>query len=81
MKVLEAAELLVEILKKCSLKGSTIALMPPRPYTVTMAQGYKLHLTILKSDREVFSCIESVVKEHGLSYFEDRRGLMIYRER
>jgi hypothetical protein len=81
MKVLEATELLVEILKKCSLKGSTIALMPPRPYTVSMAQGYKLHLTILKSDREAFSCIESVVKEHGLSYFEDRRGLMIYRER
>ena len=81
MKVLEAAELLVEILKKCNLKGSTIALMPPRPYTVTMAQGYKLHLTILKRNREAFSCIENLVKEHGLSYFEDRRGLMIYRER
>ena len=81
MNVLEAAELLVEILKKCSLKGSTIALMPPKPYTTTMAQGYKLHMTILKRDSEAFSCIESIVKEHGLSYFEDRRGLMIYRMR
>jgi len=81
MNVLEAAELLVAILKKCNLKGSTIALMPPRPYTVTMAQGYKLHLTILKRDREAYSCMENIVKEHGLSYFEDSRGLMIYRER
>jgi hypothetical protein len=77
---LEAAELLVEILKKCNLKRSTIALMPPRPYTITLAQGYKLHLTILKRDREAYSCIENIVKEHGLSYFEDRRGLMIYRK-
>jgi hypothetical protein len=81
MKVLEAAELLVEILKKCTLKGSTIVLMPPRPYTVTVAQGYKLHVTILKRDREAYSCIENIVKEHGLSYFEDRRGIMIYRKR
>jgi hypothetical protein len=81
LNVLEAAELLVEILRKCSLKGSTIVLMPPRPYTVTVAQGYKLHITVLKRDREAYSCMENVVKEHGLSYFEDSRGLMIYRER
>jgi hypothetical protein len=81
MKVLEAAELLVEILTKCNLKGSTIVLMPPRPYTVIVAQGYKLHVTILKRDREAYPCIENIVKEHGLSYFEDRRGIMIYRKR
>ena len=81
MNVLEAAELLVEILKKCNLKGSTIALMPPKPYTVTMVQGYKLHIAILKRDREAYLCIENIVKEHSLSYFEDRRGLMIYRKR
>jgi hypothetical protein len=81
MDVLEAAELLVEILKKCNLKGGTIALMPPRPYVANLAQGYKLHLTVLDRDREVYSCIESVVKEHGLSYFEDRRGVMVYRKR
>jgi hypothetical protein len=55
--------------------------MPPKPYTATMAQGYKLHLTVLKGDSEAYSCIENIVKEHGLSYFEDRRGLMIYRMR
>ena len=81
LNVLEAAELLVEILKKCNLKGSTIVLMPPRPYTVTVAQGYKLHVTILKRDREAYSCVEKIVEEHGLSSFEDRRGLMIYKER
>jgi hypothetical protein len=81
MKVLEAAELLVEILTKCNLKGSTIVLMPPRPYTVIVAQGYKLHVTVLKRDREIYSCIENIVKEHGLGSFEDRRGIMIYRKR
>jgi hypothetical protein len=55
--------------------------MPPRPFTVAMAQGYKLHLTILKRDREEYSCIEKIVKKHDLSYFEDRRGIMIYRVR
>jgi hypothetical protein len=81
MDVLEAAELLVKILRKCNLKGSAIALMPPRPYTSTLARGYKLHITILKRDREAYSCVEKIVEEHGLSSFEDRRGLMIYKER
>ena len=81
LNVLEAAELLVEILKKCSLKGSTIALMPPKPYTVTVAHGYKLHITVLKRNREAYSCIENIAKEHGLTYFEDRRGIILYRKR
>ena len=55
--------------------------MPPRPYTSTLDRGYKLHITILKRDREAYSCVEKIVEEHGLSSFEDRRGLMIYKER
>jgi hypothetical protein len=54
--------------------------MPPKPYTITVAQGYKLHITFVERDREVYSCIENIVKEHGLSYFEDRRALMIHRK-
>jgi hypothetical protein len=39
LNVLEAAELLVEILKKCTnLKGSIIQLMPPKPL-ITVLKG------------------------------------------
>jgi hypothetical protein len=81
MHVLEAAELLVEILKKCkSLKGSSIMLMSPKPL-VTMAEGYKLHIDVSDTNRGIFACIENIAKSHGLSCFEDSKGIMIYRMR
>ncbi len=82
MEIVEAAELLVEILKECrKLDGATFQLMPPQPH-VTMAEGYKIHIDSESGvNKETLLCIESIAKKHDLNYFEDDKGIMIYRMR
>jgi hypothetical protein len=52
-----------------------------KPYSVKVAEGYKIHLTSQNPDREAIFCVKKIVEEHGLSSREDRRGIMIYRKR
>ncbi len=80
MKIVEAAELLVEILKECTkLDGCTLALMPPKPL-ITVAEGYMIHIDSDPGvNKETLACVESIAKKHDLNYFEDAKGIMIYR--
>ncbi len=80
MKAVEAAELLVEILKKCrELNGATFQLMPPRPLFI-MAEGYKIHIDADSGlNKETLTCIERIAEKLDLNYFEDDKGIMIYR--
>ncbi len=81
MKVVEAAELLLEILKGCQkLEDSKLMLMPPNP-TIDLADGYKLHIsTNLGIDKETLAYIEEIVEKHGLSYRIIGNGIMIYKQ-
>ncbi len=55
-------------------------LMPPKPQ-VTVAQGYKIHITSDKGfDQETYVRVENIARNRGLSSFEDANGLMIYRK-
>ncbi len=81
MRLLDAAELFVEIVMKCrKLDGASFMFTPPVPQ-VTLAQGYKIHIgTVSGIDHETVGCVENLVKKRGLSLFEDSRGVMIYRK-
>ncbi len=81
MKLVEAAELQVEIFKECpKLEGSTSILMPPRPI-VNMAQGYKKHVEGDSGiDKETRACIDRILSKHGLTLTADKKGMMIYRK-
>jgi hypothetical protein len=80
MQVLEAAELLVEILTKCKkLDGASFTLTPHRP-EITLAEGYKVHIgKDAGIDQETFNCVTDIATIRGLSHFQDASGLMIYR--
>ncbi len=82
MKLLEAAELCVEIVMKCrKLDGASFMFTPPVPQ-ITLAQGYKIHIAkITGIDQETFGCVENLAKKRGLTLFEDSEGVMIYRKR
>ncbi len=82
MELVEAAELLVEILKECrKLDGATFQLMPPKP-DITVAEGYKIHIASESGvNKDTLLCIESIAKKRDLNYFEDYKGIMIYRMR
>ncbi len=81
MKLVEAAELQVQLFKECpKLEGSTSILMPPRPL-VNMAQGYKIHIEGDSGiDKETRACVASVISKRGLILTEDDKGVMIYRK-
>ncbi len=82
MQLLEATKLFTQMLEECTtLDGSTIVFMPPKPQ-IKVAEGYKIHITKPSEiDKETLSCLENFVKIHGLTYFKDENGLIIYRKR
>ncbi len=81
MKIVEAAELLVETLKECAkLDGCALTLMPPKPL-ITVAEGYRIHIDSDSGvNKETLACVESIAEKHDLKYFEDAKGIMIYRK-
>lgn len=81
MKAVQAAEVLVEILKECrELDGAALILMPPRSQ-VNVAYGYKIHIdSNSEIDTETRACIENILGKHGLISIESSKGIMIYRK-
>ncbi len=66
MQVLEAAELLVEIVKACgNLDGDAFMLMPPKPQI--LAEGYKIHVTSESGiDRKTLLVVSRISRRNGV---------------
>ena len=80
MNVAEVTDLLVDILKKIDLDGSITQLSPPKQ-NITIADGYKLHVTVPKSNLNARLQLIDIATIDGLSYFESQDGLMIYKSK
>ena len=80
MNVTEVTALLVAILKKIDLDGSIIQLSPPKK-NITIAEGYKLHIALPKSNPNARLQLIDIATVNGLSYFESRNGVMIYKSK